>query len=236
MIALLAALALAEPAPHAAMVLHGKSEHLALTGERHFPVGVPVPLSVRSRHTDRSIRVEAVCDPVPVRSDGTWLAGAGTRGPVRRLGPEKEGVVCWWSGAWTDGTPAAPGTYGLALSARIDGDAVVAGGGTVAQRVELVAPEPLVEGEPVRIPVKRGYAVTPDGRLVIGFEGPGLLQPGVKTAELRAWLDGRRVPLFLSRAGPDDPLAERVVAGWRLTLEDVFPEGEDVVVLTVQPR
>lgn len=232
MIVLLTALALAAP-PHEALELHSRSEHLQLMGERTWPVGVPVPLVVRNRHEDHALKLDLTCDPLGIRHDGRWLAGQGRPGPLKKLGPAKEATACTWTGRWADGEEAGEGTFGVAITARVDGNAVVDGGGTVAWKIVRIAPETLDPSHEVRIPVDRGFVVTPDGRLTLGFLGPGMLQPGLQTAELRAWVDGRPVPLWLSRTSEDDPLASRVAAGWRVTLLDVFPEGQDVVVLRV---
>jgi hypothetical protein len=229
------ALALAAP-PHAALELHSRSEHVQIIGDRVWPTGVPVPLVVRNRHDDLPIKLETQCTPLAVRFEGAWLSGEGSEGPTKKLGPAREGLTCTWTGRWSDGVDAGAGTFGVALQARINGDAVVAGGGTVAWKVQRVQPEPIEPDTEVRIPVKRGFAATPDGRLTLGFQGPGLLQPGLQTAELRAWVDGKPMPLWLSKTRPDDPQAERVAAGWRVRLVDVFPEGEDVVVLRVSPK
>jgi hypothetical protein len=187
--------ALAAP-PHAAVDLMSRSEHLQLLGSGAWPVGVDIPLAVRNRHDDRTLKLALTCGALAVRSsDGQWLSGEGASGGLRKLGPAKEGTACVWTGRWADGEPVGPGSFGVALSGRIDGNAVVDGGGTVAWRIERVEPEPIDPAVEVRIAVKRGFAAT-----------------------------------------SDDPLAERVAAGWRVALVDVFPDGDDVVTLRVTPK
>ncbi len=236
MILCLLSAALASPPNASAVVVKSRSAHLQLIGQTHWPTGVSIPLTVRNRHDHRAIKVEPECEPVVVFHDGMYLAGGGERSQLRRLGPSAEGSWCTWDGTWADGSAVDAGRYGLVVVGRVDGHAVVDGGGGIAKTVEIVAPEPIQEGVPTRVMLGRGFVVTPDERVVIGFGGPGMFQPGLTTAELRVWANGKAAVVWLSRSHPDDPMASKVVAGWRVTLGALFPDGTDSVELTVTPK